>query len=75
MLRRRGMRFSSITEHADCSPTGKLLEAIIESVDEFYCEYLFSEALMGRPYLELSASQRISLASRFEYKVSDHLPL
>ena len=26
----------SITEHADDSPTGKLMEAIIESVDEFY---------------------------------------
>ena len=36
MLRRRGIRVVSITEHADDSPTGKLLEAIIESVDEFY---------------------------------------
>ena len=30
----------SITEHADDSPTGKLREAIIESVDEFYSENL-----------------------------------
>ena len=36
MLRRRGIRVTSITEHADDSPTGKLMEAIIESVDEFY---------------------------------------
>ncbi len=36
MLRRRGIRVVSITEHADDSPTGKLMEAIIESVDEFY---------------------------------------
>ena len=40
MLRRRGIKVTSITEHADDSPTGKLLEAIIESVDEFYSENL-----------------------------------
>ncbi len=42
MLRRRGVRVVSITEHADDSPTGKLMEAIIESVDEFYSENLMS---------------------------------
>ena len=31
MLRRRGVRVVSITEHADDSPTGKLMEAIIEA--------------------------------------------
>ena len=40
MLRKRGIRIVSITEHADDSPTGKLMEAIIESVDEFYSEIL-----------------------------------
>ena len=40
MLWRRGVRVVSITEHADDSPTGKLMEAIIESVDEFYSENL-----------------------------------
>ena len=40
MLRKRGVRVVSITEHADDSPTGKLMEAIIESVDEFYSENL-----------------------------------
>ena len=30
----------SITEHADDSPTGKLMEAIIGSVDKFYSENL-----------------------------------
>ena len=39
-LRRKGVRVVSITEHADDSPTGKLMEAIIESVDEFYSENL-----------------------------------
>ena len=43
MLRRRGIRVTSITEHADDSPTGKLMEAIIESVDEFYSENLIPE--------------------------------
>ncbi|MYB50494.1 MAG: hypothetical protein F4X72_14720 [Dehalococcoidia bacterium] len=36
MLRRRVIRVVSITQHADDTPAGKLLEAIIESVDEFY---------------------------------------
>ena len=40
LLRRKGVRVVSITEHADDSPTGKLMEAIIESVDEFYSENL-----------------------------------
>ena len=40
MLRRKGVKVVSITEHADDSPTGKLMEAIIESVDEFYSENL-----------------------------------
>jgi len=44
MLRRKGIRVVSITEHADDTPTGKLMEAIIESVDEFYSENLIPEA-------------------------------
>ena len=40
MLRRKGIRVTSITEHADDTPTGKLMETIIESVDEFYSENL-----------------------------------
>ena len=47
MLRRRGVRVVSITEHADDSPTGKLMEAIIESVDEFYSENLAQEVMRG----------------------------
>ena len=45
MLRRRGVRVVSITEQADDTPTGKLLEAIIESVDEFYSENLAQRLL------------------------------
>ena len=47
MLRRKGVRVVSITEHADDTPTGKLMEAIIESVDEFYSENLAQEVLRG----------------------------
>ena len=49
MLRRKGVRVVSvvsITEHADDSPTCKLMEGIIESVDEFYPEIL-SRRLSG----------------------------
>ena len=47
MLRRRGVRVVSITEQADDTPTGKLLEAIIESVDEFYSENLAQKVTRG----------------------------
>ena len=73
MLRRRGIRVTSITEHADDSPTGKLMEAIIESVDEFYSENLAQEVTRG---MREAASRGFFLASRapFGYrrvKVSD----
>ena len=47
LLRRKGVRVVSITEQADDSPTGKLLEGIIESVDEFYSENLAQEVTRG----------------------------
>ena len=47
MLRRRGTRVTSITEHADDVPTGKLMEAIIVRVDEFYSESLAREVRRG----------------------------
>ena len=73
MLRRKGVRVVSITEHADDSPTGKLLEAIIESVDEFYSENLAQEVVRG---MRESASRGFFLGSKapFGYrrvKVSD----
>ncbi len=61
MLRRRGIRVVSITEHADDSPTGKLMEAIIESVDEFYSENLAQDVVRG---MRESASRGFFLASR-----------
>ena len=47
MLQRKGVRVVSFTEHADDTPTGKLMEAIIESVDEFYSENLAQEVVRG----------------------------
>ncbi len=64
MLRRRGVRVVSITEHADDTPTGKLMEAIIESVDEFYSENLAQEVMRG---LRESASRGFWVAPRAPY--------
>ena len=67
MLRRKGIRVVSITEHADDSPTGKLMEAIIESVDEVYSENLAQEVVRG---MREAASRGYFLGSRapFGYK-------
>ena len=54
----------SITEHADDSPTGKLMEAIIESVDEFYSENLAQEVVRG---MREAASRGFWVASRVPY--------
>ena len=72
-LRRKGIRVVSITEHADDSPTGKLMEAIIESVDEFYSENLAQDVVRG---MREAASRGFFMASvaPFGYrriKVSD----
>ena len=67
MLRRKGIRVVSITEHADDSPTGKLMEAIIESVDEFYSENLAQEVVRG---MREAASRGFWVASRVPYGFS-----
>ena len=61
MLRRKGIRVVSITEHADDSPTGKLMDAIIESVDEFYSENLAQEVVRG---MREAASRGFFLGSK-----------
>ncbi len=67
MLRRKGVRVVSITEHADDNATGRLLEGIIESVDEFYSENLAQEVVRG---MREAASRGFFLASNapFGYK-------
>ena len=47
MLRRRGIKVTSITEPADDSPMGKMIEGIIESIDEFYSDNLAQEVTRG----------------------------
>ena len=64
MLRRKGVRVVSITEHADDTPTGKLMEAIIESVDEFYSENLAQEVTRG---MREAASRGFWVTSRVPY--------
>ena len=64
MLRRRGIRVVSITEQADDSPTGKLLEGIIESVDEFYSENLAQDVTRG---MREAASRGFWVGSRTPY--------
>ena len=64
LLRRKGVRVISITEQADDTPTGKLLEGIIESVDEFYSENLAQEVLRG---MREAASRGFWIGSRKPY--------
>ena len=47
MLRRRGIRVVSITEQADDTAAGRLLEGIIETIDEFYSENLAQDVIRG----------------------------
>ena len=67
MLRRKGVRVVSITEHADDTPTGKLMEAIIESIDEFYSENLAEEVKRG---MREAASRGYWMGSRTPYGYS-----
>ena len=46
-LRRKGIRVVSITEQAEDNPTGRLMEGIIETIDEYYSENLATEVLRG----------------------------
>ena len=56
MLRRKAVRVVSITEQADDTPTGKLLEGIIESVDEFYSENLIPVVQSRQNHLQAQPS-------------------
>ena len=72
-LRRKGIRVVSITEQAEDNATGRLLEGIIESVDEYYSENLAQDVVRG---MREAASRGFFMASTapFGYrriKVSD----
>ncbi|GAG61458.1 unnamed protein product [marine sediment metagenome] len=47
LLRRRGISVISINEKLDDSPSGKLLEGMIEVIDEFYSTNLAQDTLRG----------------------------
>ncbi len=47
MLRKAGVQVVSITEPFEDTPTGRLLEAMIESLDEFYLANLGEEVIRG----------------------------
>jgi site-specific DNA recombinase len=47
LLKNKGIRVVSINEHLDESPSGQLLEGIIESIDEFYSANLGQDIRRG----------------------------
>jgi site-specific DNA recombinase len=47
MLKKAGVQVISISEPFDNSPTGRLMEAIIESLDEFYSDNLGEDVTRG----------------------------
>ncbi len=47
LLRKRGVQVVSINEQIDESPTGRLLEGMIESIDEFYSANLGQDTRRG----------------------------
>lgn len=63
-LRKHGVEVISITEPVEDTPTGKLLEAMIESLDEFYSANLAQEVRRG---LRESASRGFYVASATPY--------
>ena len=47
LLKKQGVQVISITEPMDASPTGRMLEGIIEVIDEFYSANLGQEGHQG----------------------------
>jgi site-specific DNA recombinase len=64
MLRKSDVHVISINEPFDDTPTGRLLEAIIESLDEFYSDNLGEEVTRG---MRESAARGFYLSSRPPY--------
>jgi len=64
MLKKAGVVVVSINEPFDDTPTGRLLEAIIESLDEFYSDNLGEDVTRG---MRESATRGFYLSSRAPY--------
>ena len=67
LLKKHGVRVVSITEPSEDTPTGQLMEAIIESIDEFCSANLAQEVLRG---MREAASRVFYLPSRAPYGYS-----
>ena len=59
--------------HADHAKMGSAAQGPDYGVFEF--GNLFSEAILGRPYDDLTKDEAADFVARFEHKVSDHMPL
>ena len=64
MLKKKGIQVVSITEPFEDTPTGRLLQAFIESLDEFYSDNLGEEVTRG---MRESASRGFYLSSKPPY--------
>jgi len=64
VLRKAGVQVVSITEPLEDTPTGRLLEAMIESLDEFYSANLGEEVVRG---MRESASRGFYISSYAPY--------
>jgi len=64
VLRKAGVQVISITEPLEDTPTGRLLEAMIESLDEFYSANLGEEVVRG---MRESASRGFYISSYAPY--------
>jgi site-specific DNA recombinase len=64
LLKKSGVQLISITEPVDDSAMGRLMQAIIECIDEFYSENLGEEVTRG---MRESASRGFYLSSRAPY--------
>ena len=64
LLRKRGIQVISINEPLDDTPTGRLMEGIIESLDEFYSDNLGEDVTRG---MRESAARGFYLSSRAPY--------
>ena len=64
LLRKNGIQVISINEPSEATPTGRLLEGIIESLDEFYSDNLGQEVSRG---MKESVSRGFYLARKPPY--------
>ena len=64
MLKKKGIQVVSITEKFDDTPSGRLMEAIVESFDEYYSDNLGEEVTRG---MRESASRGFYLSAKPPY--------